>query len=136
MFSAAGYIGKGGFPEALGQITQELGITISYDKDGQMTIEGEQYKKDYREAQEYGLANTNVRVNESLNVFGRVTQGNYTTANAIIHALYMFKNTKAGETLTAPKTVKQSVVGATTGALVGAGLASVVGAATGAALIG
>tara|TARA_R100000951_G_scaffold3046_3_gene4415 strand:- start:6696 stop:12308 length:5613 start_codon:yes stop_codon:yes gene_type:complete len=136
MFTAAGYIGKGGFPEAMGQITNELGITISYDDNGQMTIEGEQYKKDYREAQEYGLANTNVRVNESLNVFGRVTQGNYTTANAIIHALYMLKNTKVGETLTAPGTVKQSIAGATTGALVGAGLASVFGAATGAALIG
>ena len=136
MFTAAGYIGKGGFPEAMGQITHELGITISYDDNGQMTIEGEQYKKDYREAQEYGLANTNVRVNESLNVFGRVTQGNYTTANAVIHALYMLKNTKVGETLTAPGTVKQSIAGATTGALVGAGLASVVGAATGAALIG
>lgn len=136
MFTAAGYIGKGGFPEAMGQITNELGMTISYDDNGQMTIEGEQYKKDYREAQEYGLANTNVRVNESLNVFGRVTQGNYTTANAVIHALYMLKNTKVGETLTAPGTVKQSIAGATTGALVGAGLASVVGAATGAALIG
>tara|TARA_R110001606_G_scaffold27122_1_gene87112 strand:+ start:2155 stop:7785 length:5631 start_codon:yes stop_codon:yes gene_type:complete len=136
MFTAAGYIGKGGFPEAMGQITNELGMTISYDDNGQMTIEGEQYKKDYREAQEYGLANTNVRVNESLNVFGRVTQGNYTTANAVIHALYMFKNTKVGKTVTGPETAKQSIAGGITGTLVGAGLASVFGAVSGAALIG
>ena len=140
MFTAAGYLGKGGFPEAFDAIGHELGFKTSYDADGNLTIEGDRARKMYERAQELGVSNTNVRMNDALGVFSRVRDGQYKSVNEISHALYALKNDTWGTTAkgvreaVAPETMTGKLVGGAMGAAIGAGLGGPIGAATGAAV--
>ena len=122
MFTAAGYLGKGGFPEAFDAIGHELGFKTSYDADGNLTIEGDRARKMYERAQELGVSNTNVRMNDALGVFSRVRDGQYKSVNEISHALYALKNDTWGTTAkgvreaVAPETMTGKLVGGAVGA--------------------
>ena len=138
MFTAAGYLGKGGFPEAFDAIGHELGFLTSYDADGNLTVEGDKARKMYERSQELGVSNTNVRMNDALGVFSRVRDGQYQSVNELSHALYALKNDTWGvaakgiREAVAPETMTGKLVGGAMGAWVGAGLAGPIGAATGA----
>jgi len=140
MFTAAGYLGKGGFPEAFDAIGHELGFLTSYDADGNLTVEGDKARKMYERSQELGVSNTNVRMNDALGVFSRVRDGQYQSVNELSHALYALKNDTWGvaakgiREAVAPETMTGKLVGGAMGAWVGAGLAGPIGAATGAAV--
>jgi hypothetical protein len=140
MFTAAGYLGKGGFPEAFDAIGHELGFLTSYDADGNLTVEGDKARKMYERSQELGVSNTNVRMNDALGVFSRVRDGQYQSVNELSHALYALKNDTWGTTAkgikeaVAPETMTGKLVGGAMGAAIGAGLAGPIGAATGAAV--
>ena len=104
MFSTAGYLSNNGWSETISAVREQLGWFNPYDADGNVTPESAKGRKFMQRAQQLGVSNTSVLLNEAMSLFNRIADSNITSLRHLVDALYFLKNqTPVGEAVTKPK---------------------------------
>ncbi len=97
MFMANGYASGESIDQATKAIKHNLFGRLSYDSNGQLTVEGRNAQRLFKRMQDLGIVNTSVRLNEAADLFSRLSDRSGSTVGRVGHALQAIKQTKPGQ---------------------------------------
>ena len=97
MFMANGYASGESIDQATKAIKHNLFGRLSYDSNGQLTVEGRNAQRLFKRMQDLGIVNTSVRLNEAADLFSKLSDRSGSTVGRVGHALQAIKQTKPGQ---------------------------------------